>query len=214
MTLELRNVSKVVGGQTHIFPTDLTLNKGTMNVLLGPTLSGKTSFMRLMAGLDKPDEGRIIRGCNISFPLGFMGGTSPRHTGKENARYIARLYSLDPDYIEAFCRWLVDIDEYFDMPMATYSSGMNARFNFALMLALEFDIYLIDEGMPNSTDAEFNKKAGDLLQERIDRTTIVIVSHQPATLEQFATQAAVLRDGQFIQFDTLEEAKQVYDFET
>jgi capsular polysaccharide transport system ATP-binding protein len=52
------------------------------------------------------------------------------------------------------------------------------------------------------------------LQERIDRTTIVIVSHQPQTLEQFATQAAVLRDWQFIQFDTLEEARQVYDFET
>ena len=64
------------------------------------------------------------------------------------------------------------------------------------------------------TDVEFNKKAGDLLQERIDRTTIVIVSHQPQTLEQFATQAAVLRDWQFIQFDTLEEARQVYDFET
>jgi len=100
------------------------------------------------------------------------------------------------------------------MPMANYSSGMNSQFNFALMLALEFDMYLIDEGMPNSTDVEFNKKAGDLLQERIDRTTIVIVSHQPETLEQFATQVAVLRDGQFIQFDTLEEAKQVYDFET
>ena len=168
----------------------------------------------MMAGLEKPDEGRILRGCNISFPLGFMGGTSPRHTAKENARYIARLYSLDPDYIEAFCGWLVDIEEYFDMPMAAYSSGMNARFNFALMLALEFDIYLIDEGMPSSTDVEFNKKAGDLLQERIDRTTIVIVSHQPQTLEQFATQAAVLRDWQFIQFDTLEEARQVYDFET
>jgi capsular polysaccharide transport system ATP-binding protein len=58
------------------------------------------------------------------------------------------------------------------MPTATYSSGMNARFNFALMLALEFDIYLIDEGMPSSTDVKFNKKAGDLLQEWIDRTTL------------------------------------------
>ena len=60
MTLELRTVSKVVNGQTHIYPTDLTLQKGTMNVLLGPTLSGKTSLMRLMAGLDVPTEGQIF----------------------------------------------------------------------------------------------------------------------------------------------------------
>lgn len=60
MTLELKGVSKVVEGQTHIHPTDLTLEKGTMNVLLGPTLSGKTSLMRLMAGLDVPATGQII----------------------------------------------------------------------------------------------------------------------------------------------------------
>ncbi len=60
MTLELKNLSKVVNGETHIYPTDLTLNKGTMNVLLGPTLSGKTSLMRLMAGLDTPTQGRIF----------------------------------------------------------------------------------------------------------------------------------------------------------
>jgi capsular polysaccharide transport system ATP-binding protein len=216
--LEFSNVSKSfwTGTQRKVILDNASfrVELGTSLGILAPNGTGKTTLINMMAGLEKPDEGRIIRGCNISFPLGFMGGTSPRHTGKENARYIARLYSLDPDYIEAFCRWLVDIDEYFDMPMATYSSGMNSRFNFALMLALEFDMYLIDEGMPSSTNVEFNKKAGDLLQERIDRTTIVIVSHQPETLEQFATQAAVLRDGQFIQFDTLEEAKQVYDFET
>src|SRR6056297_454365 len=60
MTLELRGVSKVVDGKTHIYPTDLTLEKGTMNVLLGPTLSGKTSLMRLMAGLDVPASGQVL----------------------------------------------------------------------------------------------------------------------------------------------------------
>ncbi|OUS08131.1 ABC transporter ATP-binding protein [Rhodobacterales bacterium 52_120_T64] len=60
MSLTLEGVSKVVNGQTHIHQTDLTLEKGTMNVLLGPTLSGKTSLMRLMAGLDVPNTGRII----------------------------------------------------------------------------------------------------------------------------------------------------------
>ena len=52
--LELQGVSRVVGGRVHIYPTSLTLQKGTMNVLLGPTLSGKTSLMRLMAGWTSP----------------------------------------------------------------------------------------------------------------------------------------------------------------
>jgi glycerol transport system ATP-binding protein len=60
MTLELQGVSRSVGGRVHIHPTDLRLENGTMNVLLGPTLAGKTSLMRLMAGLDKPTTGRIL----------------------------------------------------------------------------------------------------------------------------------------------------------
>ena len=60
MSLEFHGVSRVVAGRTHIHATDLTLVGGTMNVLLGPTSSGKTSLMRLMAGLDVPTTGRII----------------------------------------------------------------------------------------------------------------------------------------------------------
>ena len=60
MALEFKGVSKVVGGDVHIHPTDLTLEAGTMNVLLGPTLSGKTSLMRLMAGLDAPSSGQVV----------------------------------------------------------------------------------------------------------------------------------------------------------
>lgn len=130
----------------------------------------------------------------------------------KNARYIARLYELDPDYVEAFCRWLCDLDEYFDMPLTTYSAGMKARFTFSLLLALEFDIYLIDEGMPNYTDVEFNRKAGSVLRDRLKNLTVVVVSHQPGTLEKFCRSAAVLRDGQLYMFDTLEEAKQLYAY--
>jgi capsular polysaccharide transport system ATP-binding protein len=82
------------------------------------------------------------------------------------------------------------------------------------MLALDFDIYLIDEGMPQTTDSEFNRKAGAVLRERLETTTVVIVSHQAQTLERYARSAAVLRDGRIHMFDTLEEAKQLYDYET
>ena len=182
--------------------------------ILAPNGTGKTTLINMMAGLEKPDEGRITRTSKISFPLGYMGGVVARHTATENSRHIARLYGLDPDYVEAFSRWLCGLEEYFDMPVGTYSSGMRARFSFSLMLALDFDIYLIDEGMPSTTDVEFNRKAADLLRERLRTTTIVIVSHQPETLEKYCRKAAVLMDGQLHMFDTLEEAKQLYDYET
>lgn len=60
MTLELDGVAKTVAGQPHIHPTNLKLERGSMNVLLGPTLAGKTTLMRLMAGLDAPTSGRVI----------------------------------------------------------------------------------------------------------------------------------------------------------
>jgi capsular polysaccharide transport system ATP-binding protein len=137
-----------------------------------------------------------------------------RLTGRENARFIAGMYEIDPDYLEAYSRWICGLDEYFDMPVGTYSSGMRARFCFSLLLALEFDIYLIDEGMPASTDAEFNRKAGTILRERLEKATVVIVSHQAETLEKFCRSAAVIKDGQLHMFETLEEAKRLYDYET
>lgn len=181
--------------------------------ILAPNGTGKTTIINMMAGLEKPDEGVIRRTSRISFPLGFMGGVMNKHSGTENARYIARLYGLDPDYVESFCRWMAGIAEYFDMPVGTYSSGMRSRFSFALMLALEFDIYLIDEGMPSTADVEFNRKAGAILRQRLENATVIVVSHQASTLEKFCRSAAVLRNGQLYMFETLEEAKRLYDYQ-
>ncbi|HGG64118.1 MAG TPA: ATP-binding cassette domain-containing protein [Rhodobacteraceae bacterium] len=215
--LEFINVSKSfwTGKQRKVI-----LDRASFRVELGNSMgilarngTGKTTLINMVAGLEKPDEGQIIKNCRVSFPLGFMGGVISKLSAMENSRYIARLYGLDPDYIEAFCRWMCDLDEYFDMPVGTYSQGMRSRFSFSLMLALDFDLYLIDEGMPSTTDAEFNKRAGDILRERLETTTVLIVSHKPETLEKYCRSAAVLREGQLHMFDTLEEAKQLYDYE-
>lgn len=216
--LEFRNVSKFfwTGTQHKVILDQVSfrVELGHSMGILAPNGTGKTTLINMMAGLEKPDDGEIVCGCNISFPLGFMGGVVSKVSAMENARYIARLYGLDPDYVESFCRWLCGLGEYFDQPIGTYSAGMRARFSFALMLALDFDMYLIDEGMPSTTDLEFNRKAGEILQERLRTTTIVIVSHQAETLEKFARSAAVLMNGQLNVFDSLEEAKQLYDYQT
>lgn len=215
--IEFDNVSKSfwTGTQRKVIldRVSFRVELGNSLGILAPNGTGKTTLINMMAGLEKPDEGRIRRTSRISFPLGFMGGIVSRHSARENCRFIARLYSLDPDYVEAFCRWLTDIGEYFDNPVGTYSQGMRSRFMFALLLSLDFDIYLIDEGMPNTTDVDFNRRAGRVLSERLEKTTVVIVSHRPATLQRFARTAAVLRNGKLHLFDSLEEAKELYDYE-
>lgn len=180
--------------------------------ILAPNGTGKTTIINMMCGIEKPDEGRIRATCRVSFPLGFMGGITPKHSGRENVRNIARLYGMDADYVEAFCRWLCDLKEYFDAPVGVYSSGMRARLNFALLMAIEYDIYLIDEGMPATTDPAFNRRAGSVLMDRLQSSTVIVVSHSAQTLERFCREAAVLRDGHLYFFDTLQEAKAYYDY--
>jgi len=214
--IEFRDVSKSFWtGKTRkvildsaTFRVDLGRSLG----ILAPNGTGKSTIINMMAGLEKPDEGMVIRTSKISFPLGVVSGINKKHSAKENCRYIARLYGLEPDYVESFCRYLVGIKEYFDMPITTYSQGMRSRFMFSLMLSLEFDIYLIDEGMPSTMDVDFNRKAGSILHERLSSGTVVIVSHKPAILERYCTEAAVLMDGKLNFFDTLDEAKELYNY--
>jgi capsular polysaccharide transport system ATP-binding protein len=216
--IEFRNVSKSYWTGTQ---RKVILDRASFRVELGNSLgilagngTGKTTIINMMAGLEKPDEGTINKTSRVSFPLGFMGGVNNKHSARENCRYIARLYGLDPDYVESFCRWVCSLGEYFEMPLSTFSAGMRSRFSFSLLLSIEFDIYLIDEGMPSTGDVEFNRKAGNILQERLKKSTVVIVSHSAKTLERFCRSAAVLKNGQLYQFETLQEAKRLYDYQS
>jgi capsular polysaccharide transport system ATP-binding protein len=216
--LELENVPKAFwsGTQYKVLLEDVyvRVELGRSLGILTPNGTGQTTVINMMARLEKPDTGVIRRGCKISFPLGFMVGVVPRLSARDSARDIVPLYRLDPDYIEAYCRWLCGLEEYFDQPLGIDSPGRRARFSFALMLALDVDMYLNDERIPGSTGVEFNRKAGEILHERLRTTTIVIVSHDPRVIENFASSAAVLMAGELHMFETLEEAKELYHYET
>lgn len=101
--LEFDNVSKSfwTGTQRKVIldRASFRVELGNSLGILAPNGTGKSTIINMMSGLEKPDEGEIRRGCRISFPLGFMGGLVGKHTGRENARFIAQLYDLDPDYV-------------------------------------------------------------------------------------------------------------------
>ena len=214
--IQFRNVSKSFWTQGHqkvilhdaTFRVDVGRNLG----ILAPNGTGKTTLINMMAGLEKPDHGEINRRGRISWPVGYNGGIVASMSGAENVRYIARLYDRDELETLAFCIDFAELDHYIDMPVRTYSSGMKQRLAFALLMAIDFDMYLVDEGA-SAGDKNFNQKAAMMFRERLEYSTLVMVSHSPETLKQYCDQAAVLWDGQLHHFESLEDAKELYDYE-
>lgn len=162
MTLELRNVSKVVGGQTHIHPTDLTLSKGTMNVLLGPTLSGKTSLMRLMAGLDVPSTGQIfweradvtgVRVQDRAIAMVYQQFINyPSMTVFENIASPLRLMGKSGQEIDAAVRKSADLMKLtpmLDRKPLELSGGQQQRCALARALVKDAGLVLLDEPLAN-----------------------------------------------------------------
>ncbi|MEM9009732.1 MAG: ATP-binding cassette domain-containing protein [Pseudomonadota bacterium] len=212
--IEFLNVSKSYWTGTR---RKVILDQATFRIELGrsigilaPNGTGKTTIVNMMAGLIRPDEGEIRRRSRISFPLGFNGTMNTALSAAENVRFAAQFYGVDPDYVEAFCRHLCDIEEYFEQPVKTYSAGMRSRLSLTLLLALEFDIYLVDEGMPSTLSSDFVRKVGPIMEKRFRNSTLVMVSHVPKVLDRYCRSAAVLWNGRLRFFDRLEDAKRVY----
>ncbi|MEO1492421.1 MAG: ABC transporter ATP-binding protein [Pseudomonadota bacterium] len=190
------------------FQVDVGYNLG----ILAPNGTGKSTLINMMAGLEKPDHGSIHRHGRISWPVGYNGGIVNAMTGSENIRYIARLYDRDEFETLAFCIDFAELGHYIDLPVRTYSSGMRSRLSFALLMAIDFDFYLVDEGA-SAGDKRFNQRAAEMFRERLQYSTLIMVSHSAETLNQYCSQAAVLKDGTLHMFDTLEEAKELYAYE-
>ncbi len=162
MTLTLDGVSKVVGEETHIHPTDLTLERGTMNVLLGPTLAGKTSLMRLMAGLDVPSAGRILwdgedvtgrRVQDRQVAMVYQQFINyPTMSVYDNIASPLRLQGAAADEVDARVRRTADLMKLapmLDRRPLELSGGQQQRCALARALVKEAGLVLLDEPLAN-----------------------------------------------------------------
>ncbi|MDR9483620.1 MULTISPECIES: ABC transporter ATP-binding protein [Sediminimonas] len=162
MTLALEGVSTVVKGRTHIYPTDLTLENGTMNVLLGPTNAGKTSLMRLMAGLDVPTTGRIrwngedVTGRRVQDRAVAMVYQQfinyPSMTVYENIASPMRLLGKSKSEIDDAVRKsaeLMKLDGMLERKPLELSGGQQQRCALARALVKDAGLVLLDEPLAN-----------------------------------------------------------------
>ncbi|WP_144096975.1 ABC transporter ATP-binding protein [Croceicoccus sediminis] len=179
--------------------------------LVGKNGAGKSTLLRMIAGVDEPTRGSITRDCSVSWPMGIGSGLQGSLTGRQNMRFVARIYDRadDMDEIAAFLEDFSELGKALDEPVKTYSTGMRARLQFGLSLAFRFDVYISDE-MTAVGDKPFRQKAKAEFKKMVDRGSLIMVSHGERTLKDFCEAGILLHEGKAYWFDKLSDALKEY----
>ncbi|MEM6474720.1 MAG: ABC transporter ATP-binding protein [Pseudomonadota bacterium] len=214
MTLRLQGVSKRVDGETHIHPVDLELQKGTMNVLLGPTSAGKTSLMRLMAGLDRPDTGTIhwdgkdVTGLRVQkrdIAMVYQQFVNyPSMSVYDNIASPLKLQKRPRAEIDARVREmaeLLQLTPLLDRKPDALSGGQQQRCAIARALAKDVGLVLMDEPLAN-----LDYKLREELRSEIPRlfaasgSIFVYATTEPEEALLLGGNTATLWEGRVTQF--------------
>ena len=177
--------------------------------ICGANGAGKSTLIRMLAGVEPATSGIITRTMSTSWPIGYASAFQPGLTGADNARFIARIYDRDEEELLSKVEDFAELGPYFHQPVRTYSSGMGARLAFGVSLTIDFDCYLIDE-VTSAGDARFREKSEAALLERRDRAALIMISHDPGTLQHYCSRGAVLYGGSLTFFDSVSEACEVH----
>lgn len=201
---------KIEGQRRYILrQQSIQFQHGYSYGLLGVNGAGKSTTIRLLAGLELPDSGSIRRNVRVSWPLGFASGFNHMMSGRENLKFVSRAYGEDPNRVLDFVANFSELGAYLSQPVKTYSSGMIARLAFGLSMAIEFDCYLIDE-IVSVGDARFQQRCEDVFEARRATASLIMVTHDMAMVTRFCDRALVLVDGELRPFANVDEAVGAY----
>ncbi len=214
MRLELQGVTRKVGAETHLYPTSVTLMSGAINVLLGATLAGKTTLMRVMAGLDRPSDGKVIAdGVDVTgvpvrerqLAMVYQQFINyPSLTVFENIASPLRIAGqLSDDAIRAKVHEMAErlhISNYLDRSPSALSGGQQQRCALARALVKDASLLLLDEPLVNldyKLREELRRELTDLFSA--GGTTVVYATTEPLEALQLGGHTLLMHEGRVLQ---------------
>lgn len=220
LMLSARGIGLTYGSRARRTPKFVALEDVSFEVYSGETLgiigtngSGKSSLLRILAGIHLPDEGRVESFGHAVSLLSLQAGFLAHLTGRENALLSGMLLGHERAFMRDHMDFIVEftgLEAFIDKPLNTYSSGMRARLGFVVALLAEPDVLLIDEVL-GVGDEEFRLKSTKALRERIDSNkTVVLVSHSTPTIKSLCDRVVWLDHGRLVAEGATEEVIEAY----
>jgi len=180
-----------------------TVEPGSAIGLVGRNGSGKSTLLRLLSGIIKPTSGQVAVGGRVGALLELGAGFHPDLTGRENLFLQGSIHGLSRatirekfDEVVAFA----GLEDFIDLPVKTYSSGMYMRLGFAIASHMEANVLLLDEVFAVGDEAFQRKCFGKIFEFKQRGGTIVFVSHDASSVERLCDRAVLLKDGE-VAFD-------------
>ncbi|AQW57900.1 ABC transporter ATP-binding protein [Vibrio owensii] len=212
--IRLENLTKFypskLGNQYIFQDINFTIPEGHNIAILGSNGAGKSTLFRILAGSEYPNKGKVVTDREISWPVALATGIHPQMTGRENTRFIGRVNGVaDLKAYEEKVKNFAELGVKYDLPVKSYSSGMRSRLAFGCCVAIDFDIYLIDEAT-SVGDQKFRKKAKEALLEKSKVASVIMVSHDMKEIQEFCDSAIILHKGELKFYPDLEQALEVY----
>jgi lipopolysaccharide transport system ATP-binding protein len=200
--IEIRDVAVSYGRRRGLFKPDervwvfrdlsFDLHRGDSLGVIGNNGVGKSTLLRLMAGIINPDQGSVINNGAKAALMSLSGGFYPALTGVQNILLGGVLLGYTEAEVQAKLDAIIEFAElgdYIYRPVNTYSAGMKSRLSFSRAAMLEADVLLIDEVL-SVGDKNFRGKCEDFMRDRIQSDqTVVYVSHSEKTVSELCDQA-------------------------
>lgn len=225
LLIRATNISVIFNRRRSLFHRDpfpaikdvsLDLRAGESLGVIGRNGVGKTTLLRVLANIISPDRGVLENFDASTAMLSMQAGFDKQASGRTNIMLSGLLVGYTEDEILDRMQDIIsyaELGEFINQPLSTYSAGMRARLGFSICYFIEPDVLLIDEAL-GAGDIEFRKKSAEAMKEKIQSDqTVVLVSHEPNTIEKLCNRAVWIEEGiSMMEGDSVDVARAYKDY--